>query len=381
MSKVLKPVKIAADDDEWLDAMADSSIGYLLFKNGIYNMNTGVFTKGFNPNIVFYARIPRDYPERNEDEIKYAMKLSFGLLLDKPKPLIVALAIALSGNTNCKKFYFCPGKTNAGKSKLVNMFTSAFGSYIGIFNAEDFSVSCKMDSKDEAAKYRWALLLRFKRIIFSNEANMKRKMDSSKIKKFSAGDKVVGRLHGCEEVHFKPHFTPFCMLNDIPDIAPLDKPTMGRLVYCEFNKQFVAKPVKGSKTQKKADNNIDKKIADSKFINGFIHIILDGYKYFLKNGDNKALEFDNEIKNEWTQDLRDEDKIKNLMSQYFNITNNTKDTVLVSDMNKFKNSQKLGISARRFNEILNDDLKITQDRSNSARRWIGIMKKVNPELD
>ena len=59
---------------------------------------------------------------------------------------------------------------------------------------------------------------------------MKKKMDGNDIKKHSSGgDKLTGRTHQKEEIHFTPHYTPFCMLNDIPKIAPMDKATMNTI--------------------------------------------------------------------------------------------------------------------------------------------------------
>ena len=73
--------------------------------------------------------------------------------MENPKPLIVAFARALAGDISAKKFYFCPGKTNAGKSKLVNMFINSFGGYVDTFNTECLAYTGKNDTKDEASNF------------------------------------------------------------------------------------------------------------------------------------------------------------------------------------------------------------------------------------
>src|SRR6185312_6125041 len=62
MNNILQFVKTASEDNDWLRETDASSLGYLLFKDGIYNMKTGEFKEGFDPNIVFYCRIPHNFP-------------------------------------------------------------------------------------------------------------------------------------------------------------------------------------------------------------------------------------------------------------------------------------------------------------------------------
>ena len=59
---------------------------------------------------------------------------------------------------------------------------------------------------------------------------MKKNIDGNAIKKHSSGgDKLTGRTHGKEEVHYTPHYTIFCLLNDIPKIEPMDKGVENRI--------------------------------------------------------------------------------------------------------------------------------------------------------
>jgi hypothetical protein len=377
MHKVIPFVKTAAKDDDWLEATANSSLGYLLFKDGYYNMKLGVFKKKFTPKIVFHCRVPWNFPERDKTEIKNAHKLSFGNLFEDPKPMIAALARALAGDIKIKKFYLCPGKTNAGKSFLGKMLALAFGQYIGYFNAESLAYTSSKDTKDEAAKMRWSLLLRFSRILLSNEVNMKKKLNGNDIKKHSSGgDKLTGRTHNKVETHYVPHYTIFCMLNDIPNIEPMDSAVMGRLEYIEFPFQFVAKSEAGNKNHYKIrDEELDNKIERNAFINGFIHIILDGYKDFIANGMPK---FDAEVKDKWTSDNKQNSVIVELIEKNFEITKDPSDKILVQEMKNFKNTNKKifsTISYQRYNEILKDEFDLEEGRIGNSRAWCGIKKK------
>ena len=292
--------------------------------------------------------------------------------------MIVALACALSGDIKIKKFYLCPGRPNAGKSKLAIMLQNEVWRLYGNFNAESLAYTSAMDTKDEAAKMRWALLVRFCRILLSNEINMKKKLNANDIKKHSSGgDKLTGRTHQKEEVHFTSHYTPFCMLNDIPEIQPMDEATMKRLTYIEFPYVFVDKEeVKQKQYNKEKDEDLDDKIQEEKFIRGFINIILDGYKDYLENG---MPEFDQDVKNKWTIDNKQNTEIIDVIKENFEITNDKNDHVNVCDLKKFRDYNKevfSTISAQQFNEILKDELELEEGRDSSSRFWKGL-KKIN----
>lgn len=382
MSRVRKFVEVASWDEDWLERTASSSLGFLLFKDGIYNMKTGSFTKGFDHRIVFHDRIPHNFPERNEAHIKYAANMSFNLMLDDPLSIIVAFARALAGDISAKKIFFCPGLTNAGKSKLIDMFITCFGGFIKSFNAECLANTSKLNSSDEASRNRWAFLVRFGRILFSNEIKMDTPLNGNSIKKMaSGGDKIIGRNHHEGETAFVPHFTLFCMLNDIPAIDPMDDAVFNRLVYCEFNKTFVDTVV-NPKTQVLADPNLREKMDNPIFIGGFIHLILDGYRYFLEHGQPP---FDATIKESWTFSDKKDRNIIHFLRNNFEVTHEKKDFILVTEMNNFKNNHKQlfhTVSPKRFNDLVQSTFSIHQDAvgKDRSKAWIGI-KRINNSND
>nr|VAV82195.1 DNA replication protein [Guarani virophage] len=373
--KIIGFIKDECQDNEWMLKTQTSSLGYLLFKDGIYNFNTSTFTEGFDPNIVFKFRVPWKFPKYDKELIKKAYKLSFGALFDNPKPFITSLACALAGEIKLKKIYFCPGKPNAGKSYLIKMLQYCFGDYIGTINGENISYNSK-DSRDEAAKYRWAYLLANTRIVMSSEISMKKSIDGNMIKKFaSAGDKIVGRKHCESEISFTPNFTIFCMFNDIPEIEPHDEAVSNRLVYHEFPYVFVKEEELNEKPYNKLkDNDLDSKFETKDFASGFIHILLDAYKNYLENG---LPEFDNEVKEKWTAQTKQIDKITSIINEYYEVTNNVKDFVPLNEILKFKEQHKdlKTISKNRFNEILVEELKLKEGRSAKLRYWSGLKKR------
>jgi len=357
MTNLMIFVKTASIDNEWLERTEDSSLGYVLFKNGIYSMLASKFIENtnkvkFDPDIVFHARIPWDYVERVQEDVDYADQISFKQLFDNPAPMKYALARALAGD-RIKKFYFCPGNSDSGKSFFCKMLKTAFGKYVGSFNAESLAYSSTNDNKDEGQKNRWAYLVRNKRILLSNEANMKKESDGNAIKKHSGGDTLVGRTHGKEEKEFTPQYTIFCLLNDIPTITPMDDGVMNRLAYINFPHIFVdPSKVKEQSHYRPIKSDLKTIIKSPRFINGFIHIILDAYKDYLEKG---IPEFDMEVKRKWTEEEEQSMLINNKIAEYFEITKDSKDAISKGEINNWKDRHAKvfsTLSSQKFNEIM-----------------------------
>jgi len=270
------------------------------------------------------------------------------------------------------------------------MLKNAFGKYVGSFNAESLAVASKGDTRDEAAKLRWALINRFCRINLSNEVKMDRALDGNAVKKLaSGGDELIGRLHGGGgkdvglELPFTPHGTYFCMMNDIPPIVPFDPAVVIRNHYLEFSFVFVNENEVGLRDHYKAlDPKLDVIIKTKLFIQGFIHILLDGYKDYLKNG---LPEFDKEVKDRWTEGCQQSNEVIDAINFAFEITNNPDDTVDVATIKKYKKRcpDLSTISITRLNEVLRGDLGLKEGKSGNNRCWKGITIRggaINAEL-
>ncbi|QTF48901.1 V13 [Acanthamoeba polyphaga mimivirus] len=372
--KIIFPIKINSEDDKWMSRTQMSSLGYLLFEDGIYNFKTGTFTKGFDPNIVFKFSVPWKFPKYDKDLIEKAYNLSFGSLFDDPKPMITSLACALAGKINLKKMYFCPGKMNSGKSILVKMLQYCFGSYIGIFHGEELLYR-KNDKRKKSSRMGWAYTNKDTRIMISNFMPTNASLDRDIIKNFVSGYEIVFYTKGWSQECFTPSFTIFCVSNDIPEIEPHDEAISDRLVYHEFPYVFVKEEDLNKKPYNKLrDNDLDSKFETEDFVNGFIHILLDAYKDYLENDLPK---FDNKVKEKWTVKSKQIDKVITIIKEHYEITNNDKDIIQTNEIHKFKNQHKelKDISLNRFYEILEEKLKLINGRSASSRFWKGLKRK------
>jgi len=229
-------------------------------------MTDGTFTKGFDTKIMFHAQIPWDFPPKNRQEMRYVYNILFKTIFEKPKQMIISLARALAGTVAKRKFYFCPGSSDSGKSILIKILRIAFGKYIGNFNARSLTYASRHNIE-------WAFSSRYCRILLSNEPLMKKKLYADSIKKHSSEDVIVGK-----EINFVPHYTVFCMMDDIPQIELVDQSVTNRLGCIEFPYVFVAENKMGDDPRNKLkDPDLGDKVEDEAFVRGFIHLLLHVY--------------------------------------------------------------------------------------------------------
>lgn len=254
---MLKFVSNFCLDDDFIERNIDTSRAKLLFQNGIYDCESGVFSQGFDPNIVFIRRITRDFPEhRDEALISLVNKVLFedpflqseqdaGVFLKK------AFAMALFGDFRCKAFYYCVGLSNAGKGVLADALDGAFTQYVGSFNAE----SQVYKNADPVKHLSWL-----------------------KIK--SRGDKMIGRQNFKNQTIMVNRSTAFCFVKDIPKIDGVQN-----RVHCvEFKCTFVEN-ITNPDIHRIADSSIkDKFRNNADYKNALCHVMFDAMKLVQKEG-------------------------------------------------------------------------------------------------
>ncbi len=357
LNEIVSYIKIAALDDHWLDRTNDSSRFYLLYKDGIWDMKKRIFIKGFNSNIVFHYKINHNFPIYNKQYVDDAWLYLYSLSKD-PIPMIYILHRAICADPDLKHFIFGPGDSNCGKSSFVLALQSIFGDYVGSFTAELLSYT--KSSADEAAKMRPFYLLRYKRIVCSNEINMDLVLNGNAIKKTSSGgDGMIGRLHCGNETTFYPHFTIFTLLNDVPKIEPFDDGVNNRSEVLSFDYVF---PLVWTEDMPlnycPRDLTFKDRIKTPEFISGLTHLILNFDMNTFKG-------FNQGLKDEWFESMRSKDIAEDIFKDYLTITKDPKDCMTVSELNKIikDNLSPKIMSVKKFKDLLK--LKgCIEDRSN-----------------
>ena len=244
--------------------------------------------------------------------------------------LILNLARALSGE-KMKKIMFGLGSTNTGKGILTKACLLSMGSYCDVFTGENLAFNNV--NNDEAQKMRWAMLLRYKRLIISNELSTTKNLDGNLIKKLSSGiDRIKGREHGGNEKTFYPHYMAILLANDIPKIKPFDPAVQGRVKVYSMVKSFVDNP--SNEYELKKDPNLDAEMQTILFQRCFIGLLIDSHLQYRANNCVEIVPDEVSLaRDEWMGSNEDNNVITQFQEVY-EITNDKNDYVLSKDIER-----------------------------------------------
>ncbi len=365
VNEIVSYIKVAALDNNWLNNTNNTSRFKLLYKDGIYDMKTRVFTKGFDPKIVFHGRINHNFPEFKQEYVDDVWLYLYSLSKD-PIPMLHALRAALAADPTLKDFILGPGDSNSGKSSLVMALKSVFGDYVGDFSAENLAYNSS--SADNAAQMRPFFLSRYKRILCSSEVKMDITFNGNAIKKCSSGgDGLVGRFHCNNETTFYPHFVLFAFLNDVPTIKPYDDAVEDRCKVLSFDYIFPKEWHEGlPENHLPRDPYFQQRIESPEFISGFTHILLNFDESTFKG-------YNQELKDDWFDSMRTSNISQDIFDDLF-VIGNENDFIAMKDLNKIikDNVDEKIMSAKKFKEMLKT--KGAKDRRNSKQRGYNFLK-------
>jgi hypothetical protein len=288
----------------------------LLFKNGIYNMKTGEFSKKFDNTLFFLHRINRSFrPEVNKEDWFKDLKSRINRICfqdafdyqvddgfdtngnkkvkdyrDSGRYFRTGLSFGLAGRTDAKLCFMNIGGTDCGKSITTIALGSACDEYFGTFDANNFIVQ---KNEDEAKALKWLYDTIGKRILISNEMkrgaeNMRIQFDVELLKKVvGGGDTLRIRKLGKNEIEIVNQSMFVYMLNDLPDFNnPEDEAFKGRNTILEYKLQFVNKTqaeideLKLTGVKPKDTTIGDMFIKNDDWKDALLYLILDDYKLY-----------------------------------------------------------------------------------------------------
>lgn len=310
----------------------DSAVGKLLFQNGIYDFETGIFREEFDPDIVFYSAVPRPYNEdrRNDKGVREAMDFIQKNLLEQPfkNPevgnfLLYRLARGVAGHFRDKCLLFCVGPTNSGKGTLCELMTHALGPNSGSFNAD--SLLARKGDHEATKALSWIYHIVNKRIVWSNEATVdpKRPANGNLLKLFCGGGDGITVRKNFKDEEIVINQSLICLfVNELPPIDPVDQALCNRALSFRFDYSFVENPAPEEwKCEKKAIGDIKNKMTTPEFSDAFIFMVIDT---LAKNKEGMTIPEDCiKYKNE----LLPNNNVEEVLSKVFDITRDEDDKV------------------------------------------------------
>lgn len=211
----------------FVNKMNDSTLGYVFYKNGYYDLNKQTFFNDMKKTTL--VRIERDYVKNNysndHPHIKDLYEKLFSCLGSEEliKYFCIAVARAIGGYTNDKVGYIMTGQRNSGKGTLNLCLDIVFENYVTVIPAP---ITKSQVSDVKAFSFLIDKSCDLARIAYSNEGiskDGKVTLDGNILKNMcSGGDPIPCRANFKDEVNIKNNTTLFISFNQIPKAEPAD---------------------------------------------------------------------------------------------------------------------------------------------------------------
>lgn len=253
---------------------------YLIgFKNGVYDLQNSEFREGRPEDYIslctnnYYI----EYDESNEyiEDIKEFI----GKILPNQhvrKYMLKMLSSMLQGYNAEEKFRIWTGTSSNGKSKLLEIFTLAFGEYC---TKLPITLLTGKRAASNAATPEIAQS-KGKRVAYLDEPEEGANINVGLMKELSGGDKIKARSLFKEPIEFKPQFKMVLLCNDLPNVPPYDGGTWRRMEVTEFISKFVREPKEDNEYQ--IDDKLSEKLCEWK--EAFMSYLLHYYDIYKKEG-------------------------------------------------------------------------------------------------
>jgi hypothetical protein len=289
-NQIIKLIPSVLPDTKFIQNSIDTSKGKLLWADGIFDCNTGEFTKGFDHKIVFLANIPRNFPITRdkvaEDVVNRTHFVApFTSRTEMSDPEMGrfyknAIAYAMVGDYSHKKMYVVLGNSNCGKGVMTIALQSALGGYIGTFNGKDLAYN-RRNGADSAKALAWLVDKLSCRMLIANEMEMDKgvALNGNLIKTLSSGGDFIDiRRNYCDAQPAKITQNFFLFANDCPPITPIDSGIHTRMRYTRYTKHFVDKPLDQCDFKElPADPTIKDTVRTEKWANSLFWVIYEAY--------------------------------------------------------------------------------------------------------
>ena len=257
----------------------DCNINLIGFENGVYDLKNFEFRDGRPEDYISLSTGINFVEHDDDDETVQEIYTFFEQVLPKERVrnyVLTLLASFLNGSTGNEKFHIWTGSGGNGKSKVIELFESAMGTYCA--KLPHTIITQKRPASNAAAPE----LLRTKgrRFVCLQEPDDNEKIQVGFMKELTGGDKIQARGLYKEPVEFKPQFKMLLTCNHLPRIPSDDGGTWRRLRVVEFTSKFVEDPQEPNEFP--IDMDLTEKMKD--WNEAFMSILIKYYKRF-KLGD------------------------------------------------------------------------------------------------
>ena len=122
-----------------------------------------------------------------------------------------------------------------GKSTFWNIIFRVLGTYAGKISADTLTMSCKHNTRPEAAE------LKGKRLIIASEMEEGVRLNTSMVKQLCSTDEIQAEKKYKDPFHFVPSHTLVLYTNHLPKVGANDDGIWRRLIVIPFNAKITGK--------------------------------------------------------------------------------------------------------------------------------------------
>ena len=259
----------------------DNNSNLVGMKNGTYDLNLGIFRESRSDDYISLST-EIDYKEYTwTDPIIDEIRLFIEKILpcfDVREYVMRVLASFLDGETVHEHFHFWVGSGGNGKSKLIELFESAFGSYCAKLSIAALTTKRAGSSAPTPEIAR----LVGKRFVVLQEPNEHETLQVGIMKELTGGDKIVARSLHKEAIEFKPQFKMILTCNQLPKLPADDGGTWRRVKLVEFKSAFKENPNPTSPNEFHLDPHLSDKMKN--WSQGFFWMLTQYYAIYKKDG-------------------------------------------------------------------------------------------------
>lgn len=335
---------VAPQRDGFLRSKLGSDIGKLLFQDGIYDFQTDTFTPGFDPNILFTARMPRRFPvDRDEGKIEFIRHNTFSEPFNNTgdeQTLLHELMRAAYGDFTRKKCVVGLGPNDCSKGMTTLLTTTAFGSYAQSFNGN--SLLARGFGSESEREMTFVLKFCNARFAFSSEIRVPtdgkpgQAVDGVILKTLaSGGDEIQARRLNENSKPVVNKAQLFIFANDMPKISPCTTDVQAKIVPVNWSISFVETPILPN--EKKRNPVMSGLYKDGAYGDAFVHLIFDEYRKWKASGF-KELELPETAK-VGLDDLLPSKRLGHVLIERFAITRSVLDSVPFDTIKDFVREQ------------------------------------------
>ena len=263
--------------DEEFEDLLDSNMYLIGFNNGVYDLNEGKFRDGIpEDHISFSTGI--DYIEYDHgDSVIKEIQLFLSQILpqqDIREYVVTLLASMLDGKISQQKFPIWTGSGGNGKSKLIELYTKAFGDYTTVF---PISLLTQKRGRSENCTPILATS-KGKRFAYFQEPDNDERINIGLMKELTGGDKIKARGLYKDAFEYKPQFKLMLLCNDLPEMPGNDDGTWRRVRVVRFMSKFRDEPNPKDPYEFKIDHNLGEKF--EMWAEPFMYLLLQYYKKY-----------------------------------------------------------------------------------------------------